>query len=204
MASHVAHKTDKIKYDGTLSPRSQHVSTNIEENYVIEHKNMMNSVFEWEDPNTKLKKVTLTLTQPSGVNNELVKCLLNTPSESGVNQDIVVKYLWCKRFMDAKSIFDTKQNRGAKFYLHPESIEYEKSIDAMQANILHTPDACFRVHLPVSVHMAQNTFSQYTRLFAPKVKADKTVPRQEVFIMRFNGVVDYFDRTYTTLTTKYE
>lgn len=202
----IAHKfkKDDINYDSTLSPRSQQIANNLEENYIIENENMMHSVFEWEDPKTKLKKVTVVLTLPSGVDTNTVKVLLNTPGDSGVTQEIVVKYPWSKRFMEAKTVFETSENKGSEFYLHPESIEYEKSIDSMRANILHTPNACFRVHLPIPVQSAPNTFSQYTRSFAPKGKGDKNGPRQEVFIMRFTGVVDYFARTYATVSTKYE
>ena len=93
----------------------------------------------------------MVLTILSGVDTNTVKVLLNTPGDSGVTQEIVAKYPWSKRFIEAKTVFETSENKSTDFYLHPESIEYEKSIDSMRANILHTPNECFRVHLHIPV-----------------------------------------------------
>ena len=123
----MASPTKKLRY---TTDHKEHISlldddvcATLEIEVIIDPDNQMNSVFDWDDPESKLKKVTVVMTLPSGTKN--VKVLVGTVEGTGITSEIIIKYPWSEEYMDPKVIFKTRDNKDSKYYLDPEAMTFK-------------------------------------------------------------------------------
>ena len=195
-------KSNQFQFEAPLSPNSQKLADDLERTAFEEVQNEMTNVFEWDDPISKDKKVTVIKTLPSGVLHTMCKIDVVSSEDSGVSQELVIKIPWNRRFIEKETIFWTPKNAGTQYYLHPEAVAYEKSLRKFVMNDDHTPDIVYKVKLPIPVQTSLSTRTCESRTFAP-VKGGE-VPKQNLIIIRLTGLKEKFAISSTSTTACYE
>lgn len=176
----------------------------IEKSGFVQAENDMSNVFEWVDPQTKDKKVTVVMTLPSGVNKNDCEINLTTgDDDSGTSTEVVVKIPWSARFCDSKTIF-WKADADKSYGMHPEALEYERSINRFRLNNTHVPKAVYKIKLPSAVQTNPMTISSIQRSFNPVAGGDKNNPKQNVLIIRMTGLRDNFAATHISVGDTYD
>ena len=97
--------------------------------------------------------------------------------DSGTSTEVVVKVPWSARFCDSKTIF-WKAGVDKAYGMHPEALEYERSINRFRLNETHVPKAIYKINLPIPVQTNPMTIDMIERSFNPVADGDKSNPKQ--------------------------
>ena len=155
------------------------------------------------DQLTKIEKVAVVMTLPSGVNKNDCEIILSREDDSGVPTEVVVKVPWSCRFLDGKSIFWSRDVNQA-YGMHPETIDYEDSINSFRLNDDNVPKAIYTMELHIPVQTNPMTIISVERSFNPVFGGDKNNSMQKVLIIRLTGLRDNFASKHTVVGTTYE
>ena len=163
------------------------VCATLESEGVIEPDNQMHSVFEWDDPVSNMKKVTVVMTLPSGTKN--VRVMVGTGEGTGVTSEVIVKYPWSEEYMDPNLIFKTRDNKHTKYYLEPEAVAFANAIKASKKNVVNIPNVIYRILLPIPVQTTQESYTTNINVFTPykdsvTSSAGKNDQKQRVLLIR--------------------
>ena len=179
----------------------------IEAEGTIEPDNQMHTVFEWDDPVSKMKKVTVVLTLPSGVKN--IKVLVGGAGGSGVTSEVIVKYPWNHSFMDPNVILKNKDNKNDSIFMGPEAVAFTKAINLHRENVEDLPEVTFKILLPIPVQTMPNSYTTSMKTFTPRnndsSSASATVDqKQKVLIVRLTGVVEKFHQKFDDVIEEFD
>ena len=191
-----------VQYNA-LSPKSTTLAEAVETTSFVDIKNAMNNVFVWEDPYTKIKKVTSVVTLPSGVDLESCTVEVTGGEMTGVSQELTIKFQWTDRYMSAKTIFWTMEGRHTGYEYLAEAQMYKKSLRKYQFKETHKPWCTISVQLPIPVMTQETTYESVARAFSPDW-GTKTGPKQEVIITRMTAAIDTFQVKHQKVSAKHD
>ena len=135
-------------------------------------------------------------------------CVLTLPPlchDSGVSQELRILIPWSHRFLDAKTLFVTLENKNTEYYLQPEAIAFNKNNRNFQMTHQDVLDIVYVAHLPITVQMNMSKVSATGRSFS-RAKGSGRVTRENIhnlIIARLTGVREAFNASSTKVSTNY-